>query len=173
MKRLMLSLLLLGLSVPAVAESRPHIVLVMADDHGYGDTGFTGHPFVKTPHLDAMAKAGVVFNRFYSSAPVCSPTRASVMTGRHSFRVNVPNHGHYLRPHETTVAETLGSAGYVTGHFGKWHLNGLRGPGVPIIDSYPNGPKDFGFQKWVSVTNFFDLNPIMSQNGVFKDFKGD
>ena len=58
MKRLMLSLLLLGLSVPAVAESRPHIVLVMADDHGYGDTGFTGHPFVKTPHLDAMAKAG-------------------------------------------------------------------------------------------------------------------
>jgi len=85
-----------GLSV--AAEKRPNILLVMADDHGFGDTGFTGHPFVKTPNLDAMARVGVVFNRFYASAPVCSPTRASVMTGRHPFRVNVPNHGHYLRP---------------------------------------------------------------------------
>ena len=59
----------------ALADQRPHIVLVMADDHGYGDTGFTGHPFVRTPHLDAMSEAGVVFNRFYASAPVCSPTR--------------------------------------------------------------------------------------------------
>ncbi|MEM1070533.1 MAG: sulfatase-like hydrolase/transferase, partial [Planctomycetota bacterium] len=80
----------------AVEPELPHIVLVMADDHGYGDTGFTGHPFVRTPNLDAMAKTGIVFNRFYASAPVCSPTRASVMTGRHPFRVNVPNHGHYL-----------------------------------------------------------------------------
>jgi hypothetical protein len=85
----------------------------MSDDHGYGDCGYTGHPFVQTPHLDAMAKSGVVFNRFYSSAPVCSPTRASVLTGRHPFRVNVPNHGLYLRPQETTIAEKLKEAGYV------------------------------------------------------------
>ena len=90
-------------------SERPHIILVMADDQGYGDAGFTGHPFVQTPHLDAMAKDGVVFNRFYASAPVCSPTRASVMSGRHHFRGNVPNHGHYLRPHETTIAEALKS----------------------------------------------------------------
>ena len=126
MKRSLCLLLLSGLLSLASAETRPNIVLVMADDHGYGDTGFTGHPFVQTPHLDAMAKTGVVFNRFYASAPVCSPTRASVMTGRHPFRVNVPNHGHYLRPHETTVAEALGSAGYVTGHFGKWHIGSVQ-----------------------------------------------
>ena len=89
----------------------PNIILVMSDDHGYGDCGFTGHPFVQTPNLDAMAKSGVVFNRFYSSAPVCSPTRASVLTGRHPFRVNVPNHGHYLRPQESTIAEKLKEAG--------------------------------------------------------------
>ena len=63
-------------------------------------TGYTGHPFVQTPNLDAMADRGVVFNRFYASAPVCSPTRASFMTGRHPFRTNVPNHGHYMRPAE-------------------------------------------------------------------------
>ncbi|MBL69422.1 MAG: N-acetylgalactosamine 6-sulfate sulfatase [Verrucomicrobiales bacterium] len=165
MIRLMLSLLLLGLSVPAVAESRPHIVLVMADDHGYGDTGFTGHPFVKTPHLDAMAKAGVVFNRFYSSAPVCSPTRASVMTGRHSFRVNVPNHGHYLRPHETTIAEALKGAGYVTGHFGKWHIGSVQ-------PNSPTSPGGAGFDEWLSGLNFFDNNPYLSRNGVYKQHLG-
>jgi arylsulfatase A-like enzyme len=98
-------------SLPIEAK-QPHVVLVMADDHGYGDCGFTGHPFVQTPNLDLMAKSGVVFNRFYASAPVCSPTRASVMTGRHPFRTNVPNHGHYMRPDEQTIAEQLGKAGY-------------------------------------------------------------
>ena len=84
MKRSLCLLLLSGLLSLASAETRPNIVLVMADDHGYGDTGFTGHPFVQTPHLDAMAKTGVVFNRFYASAPVCSPTRASVPPQRAS-----------------------------------------------------------------------------------------
>jgi hypothetical protein len=104
MKKLALSIFLV---LEVFSTSRPNIILVMSDDHGYGDCGFTGHPFVQTPHLDNMAKSGVVFNRFYSSAPVCSPTRASVLTGRHPFRVNVPNHGHYLRPQETTIAEKL------------------------------------------------------------------
>ena len=71
------------------AHHRPNIILVMADDHGYGDTGFTGHPFVRTPHLDAMAETGVVFSRFYASAPVCSPTRSALLTGRHCRKVGV------------------------------------------------------------------------------------
>ena len=121
---LLFSLLLFSFS--HAADDRPNIVLVMADDHGYGDTGFTGHPFVKTPNLDAMAKEGVVFNRFYAAAPVCSPTRASVMSGRHPFRGNVPNHGHYLRPDEITIAEALKSAGYVTGTF--WKVAHRLGP---------------------------------------------
>ena len=62
------------LILEAFSTSRPNIILVMSDDHGYGDCGFTGHPFVQTPHLDDMAKSGVVFNQFYASAPVCSPT---------------------------------------------------------------------------------------------------
>ena len=146
-------------------NSPPHIILVMSDDHGYGDCGYTGHPFVQTPNLDAMAKAGVVFNRFYSSAPVCSPTRASVLTGRHPFRVNVPNHGHYLRPQESTIAEKLKEAGYVTGHFGKWHIGSVQ------PDS-PTSPGGAGFDEWLSGLNFFDNNPYLSRNGEYEQIKG-
>ena len=94
----------------------------MADDQGWGDVGYNGHPFVQTPELDAMAKDGFVFDRFYAAAPVCSPTRASVMTGRSPIRTKVTNHGRYMRPNEQTIAETLKSAGYITGIFGKVHL---------------------------------------------------
>lgn len=168
MKRQLVAVLVLLCSLVsgrALAGQRPHIVLVMADDHGYGDTRFTGHPFVRTPHLDAMAKDGVVFNRFYASAPVCSPTRASVMTGRHPFRVNVPNHGHYLRPHETTIAEALKSIGYVTGHFGKWHIGSVQ------PDS-PTSPGGAGFDEWLSGLNFFDNDPYLSRNGNYEHLKG-
>ena len=112
-----------------------------------------------------MAKEGVVFNRFYSSAPVCSPTRASVLTGRHPFRVNVPNHGHYLRPQESTIAEKLKEAGYVTGHFGKWHIGSVQ------PDS-PTSPGGAGFDEWLSGLNFFDNNPYLSRNGEYEQIKG-
>ena len=153
------------LILEAFSTSRPNIILVMSDDHGYGDCGFTGHPFVQTPHLDDMAKSGVVFNRFYASAPVCSPTRASVLTGRHPFRVNVPNHGHYLRPQETTIAEKLKEAGYLTGHFGKWHIGSVQ------PDS-PTSPGGAGFDEWLSGLNFFDNNPYLSRNGNFEQIEG-
>ena len=149
----------------ALANKRPHIVLVMADDHGYGDCGFTGHPFVQTPNLDQMAKSAVVFNRFYASAPVCSPTRASVMTGRHPFRTNVPNHGHYMRPDEQTIAEQLGKSGYVTGHFGKWHIGSVQ-------PNSPTSPGGAGFDEWLSGLNFFDNDPYLSRNGKYLQIKG-
>ena len=139
----LLANLWLLLSAMLLAGERPHIVLMMSDDHGFGDTGYNGHPFVRTPHLDAMAKVGVVFDRFYAAAPVCSPTRASVMTGRHPFRGNVPNHGHYLRPHEVTIAEALKGAGYVTGHFGKWHIGSVQ-------KESPTSPGGQGFDEWLS-----------------------
>ena len=164
MKCIITLFLFVCLPISAFAE-RPNIVLVMADDHGFGDTGFTGHPFVQTPHLDAMAEAGVVFNRFYASAPVCSPTRAAVMTGRHPFRVNVPNHGHYLRPQETTIAEALQGAGYVTGHFGKWHIGSVQ------PDS-PTNPGGAGFDEWLSGLNFFDNDPYLSRNGNYEHLQG-
>ena len=154
-------------------NSQPNIILVMTDDQGWGQTSYMNHPILKTPNLDKMAENGICFKRFYAGGPVCSPTRATVLTGRTHDRAGVFNHGYALRLQEKTISEALLKAGYATGHFGKWHLNGLRGPGVPILKSYPNGPKEFGFQKWVSVTNFFDLNPIMSRNGNFEEFTGD
>ncbi len=153
------------LALPVFGDERPNVVIVMADDHGYGDTGYTGHPFVQTPNLDAMAEEGVVFNRFYASAPVCSPTRASVMTGRHPFRTNVPNHGHYMRPHETTIAEALSDAGYVTGHFGKWHIGSVQ-------PNSPTSPGGAGFDEWLSGLNFFDNDPYLSRNGNYEQIKG-
>ncbi|MEM8735503.1 MAG: sulfatase-like hydrolase/transferase, partial [Planctomycetota bacterium] len=150
---------------PKVNEKRPNIILVMADDQGWGDTGYNGHPFVLTPELDAMADEGCVLNRFYAAAPVCSPTRASVMTGRNPIRSKVTNHGRYMRPHEQTIAESLKEAGYITGIFGKVHL----GSGQP--DS-PCNPSGMGFDEWTVGLNFFDNDPYLSHNGVIKQRKG-
>ncbi|GAB5405041.1 MAG: sulfatase-like hydrolase/transferase [Aureliella sp.] len=155
------------------ASERPHIVLVMADDQGWGETGYNGHPRLKTPNLDALAAEGVLFDRFYAGGPVCSPTRASVLTGRNHNRCGVPSHGHALRRQEITIAQMLQQAGYRTGHFGKWHLNGLRGPGVPILADDSHHPGNFGFDHWLSVTNFFDRNPILGREGAFEEFRGD
>ncbi len=107
-------------------ERLPNIILLMADDMGWGDAGYNGHPVLETPHLDGMAGVGLVFNRFYSAAPVCSPTRGSVLTGRHPFRYGIEyaNVGN-LPQSEITLAEVLKKRGYVTGHFGKWHLGTL------------------------------------------------
>ncbi len=173
LKRVLWCLLLSLLSPNAFAKERPNIVLVMADDQGWGQVSYNGHPLLKTPNLDAMAAAGLRFNRFYAAGPVCSPTRASVLTGRTHNRTGVPSHGKRLCLQEKTLAQALNKAGYTTGHFGKWHLNGVRGPGIPILRDDQNHPGHYGFDVWLSVTNFFDLDPLMSRNGRFEAFKGD
>lgn len=125
-------LLLVGLiacqSPEHTAETppRPNIILLMADDMGWGDTGYNGNDSILTPALDDMAARGVVMNRFYAAAPVCSPTRGSCLTGRNPYRygINSANVGH-LKPEEITLGEMLQAAGYRTGHFGKWHLGTL------------------------------------------------
>jgi arylsulfatase A-like enzyme len=153
--------------------TRPHIVLVMADDMGWGETSYNRHPVLKTPNLDAMAAAGLRFDRFYAGAPNCSPTRSTVMTGRTNDRCGVENHGYGLRRQEKTIAQGLRAAGYATAHFGKWHLNGYRGPGAPILGTDDHSPGAFGFDEWLSVTNFFDRDPILSRKGKWEEFKGD
>jgi arylsulfatase A-like enzyme len=145
----------------------------MADDMGWGETSYNGHPVLRTPHLDAMAAAGLRFDRFYAGAPNCSPTRATVMTGRTNDRGGVENHGFALRRQEKTIAQGLRAAGYATAHFGKWHLNGFRGPGAPILGNDDHSPGAFGFDVWLSVTNFFDRNPILSRQGQWEEFQGD
>jgi arylsulfatase A-like enzyme len=163
----------LSLSLFVADATQPNIVLIMTDDQGWGQTGYYDHPVLKTPNLDAMAANGLRFDRFYAAAPVCSPSRASVLTGRTNDRSGVFAHGHALRRQELTLAVALKAVGYTTGHFGKWHLNGLRGPGVPVLVDDPHGPGAFGFDEWVTVTNFFDIDPLMSRQGVFEEFTGD
>ena len=129
MRASLLTLLLtsIGFSLLTHAEdTRPNIILCMADDHGWADVGYQNHPFAQTPQLDAMAAEGIVFDRWYAAAPVCSPTRGSCLTGRHPYRYGIyfANVGH-LKSEETTLAEVVKGVGYTTGHFGKWHLGTL------------------------------------------------
>jgi arylsulfatase/arylsulfatase A len=121
------------------ADNRPNIVLIMTDDQGYGDLGITGNPVLETPHIDALARGGATMKNFYVS-PVCSPTRASLMTGRYNYRTRVVDTfkgRSMMDPDETTIAEVLRSAGYATGIFGKWHLG----------DNYPMRATDQGFEE--------------------------
>ena len=168
-----LILILLLISCQNITEKKkPNIILIMTDDQGWGQTGYYKHPVLDTPNLDEMAKNGLRFDRFYAASPVCSPTRASVLTGRTNDRTGVLSWGYALRRQEKTLASALKNVGYSTGHFGKWHLNGLSGPGVPIFKDDSHHPGIFGFDHWLSVSNFFDINPLMSENGFFVDLKG-
>ncbi|MFI4848194.1 MAG: sulfatase-like hydrolase/transferase [Gimesia chilikensis] len=154
-------------SLPAAEKAaRPNIVLCMTDDQGWGETSFNGHPVIKTPHLDDMAASGLRLDRFYAAAPVCSPTRGSFLTGRHPNRFACFSWGHTLRPQEVTVAEAVKSAGYTTGHFGKWHLGSVQA-------NSPVSPGNSGFDEWVSSPNFYENDPYMSHNGMVEQLKGE
>jgi arylsulfatase A-like enzyme len=109
----------------AIADS-PNIILCMTDDQGWGDTGYNGHPHIKTPSLDRMSREGVTFTRFYSAAAMCSPTRGSCYTGRNPYRFGVTfAMKGMLEPNELPITTVLKNKGYTTGHFGKWHLGTL------------------------------------------------
>ena len=142
MKYLMVPLLMLS-QIAETAET-PNIILVMCDDLGWGDVGFNGSKNIRTPHLDAMAKGSLRFERFYAAAPVCSPTRGSCITGRHPYRYGVyfANTGHMKRQ-ELTLAELLKKHGYATGHFGKWHLGTLTKTETEANRGGPRGVAHF------------------------------
>jgi arylsulfatase/arylsulfatase A len=117
----------------------PNIVLILTDDQGYGDLGATGNPVIETPHLDALARQSAQMRQFYVS-PVCSPTRASLLTGRYNYRTGVVDTyigRSMMRPDELTLAELLKPRGYQSGVFGKWHLG----------DCYPLRAIDQGFDE--------------------------
>jgi arylsulfatase A-like enzyme len=118
---------------------RPNVVLIMTDDQGWGDFAFHGNTKIHTPRLDALARQSLELTRFYVS-PVCSPTRASLLTGRYNYRtgaIDTYRGRSSLAPDETTLAEMLSAAGYTTGIFGKWHLG----------DNYPSRAIDQGFRE--------------------------
>ena len=102
--------------------ARPNVVLFLADDLGCHDVGAWGATDLKTPNLDALAAGGTRFTNWYAAAPVCAPSRASLLTGRYPVRAGVPDNGPPLRASEVTIASMLKPAGYATGLFGKWHL---------------------------------------------------
>lgn len=112
----------------AAAVRKPNVILIFADDQGSVDVHCYGAKDLITPHLDAIAKNGVRFTQFYAAAPVCSPSRAGLLTGRVPQRAGVPGNAPSTRgqdgmpSEEVTIAEMLKQAGYVTGHVGKWHL---------------------------------------------------
>jgi arylsulfatase A-like enzyme len=173
-KLIFLSLLMTLMSLNA---ETPNIILLITDDQGYGDFGVTGNHLIKTPHIDAMAGRSFEMTRFYVNA-VCSPTRASLMTGRSSYRTGVTDTfkgRSIMRTEEFTMAEMLKDKGYATGLFGKWHLG----------DNYPYRPMDQGFEESLYhlggglgqpsdplENNRRYTNPILFQNGVKKSYEG-
>jgi len=162
MRQLALALTILFFNVaPVVSGDRPNFVIMVADDLGYGDLGSYGHPTVRTPNIDRLADEGLRFTDGYAAAPVCSPARTGLLTGRIPSRVGIydwipPGSDVALPVEETTVAELLRDAGYQTVYLGKWHLNGGLGTDQPQ-------PDDHGFDHWFATTGFAmptHLNPF-------------
>jgi len=161
-------------STRKAGNSPPNVILVMADDMGWAQTGYYGHPLLETPHLDEMARSGLRLDRFYVAAPSCSPTRASVLTGRSNDRTGVFRVGDCINKQEMMLSTAFRNAGYAAAHFGKWHLNAVEPSGPnPMPKSDPHNPGELGFDYWLSATNQFNIDPVLSRNGVPEQLKGD
>ena len=158
---------IVSLAAAALAGDRPNVILFLSDDQGYGDLGYHGNPQAQTPAMDAFARQAVEWTQFYVS-PVCAPTRASLMTGRWSFRSGVCDvfgKACWMDPAEVTIADALHRSGYATGIFGKWHLG----------DDAEHAPGRRGFDETLvhrgpAMRRYFD--PILLHQGQEKQFSG-
>ena len=156
--RFLLTTILLATSL--YASEKPNIIVILCDDLGYGDLACYGHPHIKTPNLDQMAEEGIRFTDFYSTAPVCSPSRVGLLTGRSPNRAGVydwippgnrkrPDRRDqvHLRKSEITAPQLLQRAGYATAMAGKWHCNSKFN-----VPEQPQ-PGDAGFDHWLATHN--------------------
>lgn len=149
----------IALLLPWIAEAeKPNIIIIFADDLGYGDLGCYGSPTIRTPHLDQMAQEGLRFTDFYVAASVCTPSRAALLTGRYPIRngmcsndrrVLFPESEGGLPDEEVTIAEALKDVGYATMHIGKWHLGIHEG----------SRPTDQGFDQSLGIPYSNDMDP--------------
>jgi arylsulfatase A-like enzyme len=126
------AVMLMAVPVSATTAPAPNIILILADDLGYGDLGCYGQRTIQTPHLDRMAREGLRFTQFYTGAPVCAPARETLLTGRHTGHAQLRANAKLdLRPTDTTIAALLRPRGYVTALIGKWGLGREGGPAAP------------------------------------------
>ena len=182
-------------SVRAEQAKLPNIVFILADDLGWADLSSYGNMFNESPNIDKLVNEGKMFTNAYSAGPVCSPTRASIMSGQYPARLgflcHIPGHwrpfeqvltpsnrAQFLPEETVTIAEQMKEAGYATGYFGKWHLG----------DNYPSRPNDQGFDESLihlsggmgqvgDFTTFFKgdksyFDPILWHNGIQESYKG-
>jgi len=135
----------LATAITAAEPLRPNVVLILADDLGYGDLGCYGQQRIKTPNIDRLAADGLRFTQFYAGSTVCAPSRCALMTGRHTGHARIRGNGTTpLAPEDVTIAELARQAGYVTAIFGKWGLGEQGTTGVP---------NQQGFDDWFGYLN--------------------
>lgn len=155
-------------SVKPAPESAPNVIVIFFDDLGWGDLSSYGNKVIDTPNIDQVAQEGLLMTDFYSASPVCTPSRAALLTGRYPPRTRTDRHVYFpndswigkirrmfgwanaLPKEELTFAEVFGEAGYRTGMIGKWHLGDAQG----------HRPNDFGFQSWYGVLFSNDMFPL-------------
>ena len=137
-----LSVFLCGVSSLA-AESAPNIILIVADDLGWGDVGFNGRTEWSTPNLDRLARQGVVLKRCYAAATVCAPSRAAFLTGKYTIHDGVRRNDEDLPAEEVTIAEALKTRGYATALFGKWHHGKPRAGKADYVHPHGSGFDEF------------------------------
>jgi len=160
-------------AIKSTASRKPNILVLLFDDLGYGDLSSYGNQLIKTPNIDALATRGVKLTQFYSASPVCTPSRAALLTGRYPTRSRAANHvffpsdnpmagirrsvgyGNAIPADEVLLPEVLSRAGYRTGAFGKWHLGDTPG----------HRPTDLGFQTYFGVLYSNDMSPLSIYRG--------
>jgi arylsulfatase A len=166
----------------SITPQKPNIILIMADDLGYGDVGCYGNTWINTPNIDALAKGGMKFTDYHANGPICSPTRAALLTGRYQQRagiegvVSAANHRHAgMALEQITFAELLRQSGYRTAIFGKWHVgyspefNPVK-QGFDEFRGYVSGNVDYqshidqaGYEDW------WEQGKLVPENGYVTD----